>query len=395
MLRPSTPRRRFAVVLLAGCALVTLTLVPAAATTAAGGDGPASLSPPPTSTTATQSVECDPDEERVDLYDRADEFEYADGLLPASRDEWTGGEIVPFGAKGDCSLSVTNGSASLTATTVDGERGVFRATVDVGRGGSLSLSQVPGALNDSNATAAEPTTSGTAAEPTTNATAGNGTNATAPTLAVRNVGAENDPRIELVTRGPSGTVDSIETTAPSGRFFDVEVRFRANGTARVAVWDTDDAEPAPADWRTVRVVAENETDAGAWRVTLHARAYLDEIATGARETSDDRGGADEGDPDDGVFTMRVPNDADAGGDGDDPATGLVLGPFVVALGAGIFKFAYGLTRFNEQLDAIGSTTKSSEVEPAGWNVAITRFVGAAIAVGGLLWILSSLVTIFF
>lgn len=387
MLRPSTPGRRFAVVLVTGCALVTVILAPAAATTVAGGDGHASLSAPVPSTTAIQSVECDPDEERVDLYDRADEFEYVDGLPTDSRDDWTGGEIAQFGATGDCSLSVTNGSAALTATTVAGERGVLRATVDVGRGGSLSLSRVPGALNGSNATAAEPTTNGTA---------GNGSNATAPTLAVRNVGGENDPRIELVTRGPSGTLDSIETTAPSGRFFRLEVRFRGNGTARVAVWDTDDTDPDPEDWHTVRVVPENETTAGAWRVNLHARAYLDEIAIGTRDTSDERGGAGgEGEPDDGEFPMSVPNDADAGGDDDDPATGLVLGPFVVVLGAGIFKFAYGLTRFNEQWDAIGSKTPASEVEPADWNVALTRFVGAAIAVGGLLWILSSLVTIFF
>jgi hypothetical protein len=333
------------------------------------------------STTATQAVDCERDEERVDLPGRADEFAYTDGLSADGRADWTGGEIVQFGAEGDCSLSVTNGSAALTATAVDGERGVLRATVDVGRGGALTLSKLPVASN------------GTRSDGPVVAA----TNATTPTIAVRNLGAENDPRIELVTRGPGGTVDSLNTTAPSGRFFDLGLRFRGDGTVRVAVWDTDDAEPGPGDWHTLRAVRENETTAGAWRVGLRARAYLDEVAVGSRDVPDDSAGLpgdeDERGPDDGAFPTMPPNEVDAAEDERDPATGLVLGPLLALVGAGIFKFAYGLTRFNEQLDAIGSTTRSSEVEPAGWNVALTRFVGAAIAVGGLLWMLSSLVTI--
>lgn len=359
-LRP--PPTRSVVVLLAICTL---------ALSAAG---------PAVNATARSAPGCASGTDNVDLHERVDtEYGYLDGLTNDSRADWTGGDVLRIGARGDCSLAVTNGSASLTAATVDADRGVLRATVDVGRGGAIRLSREADAPN--------PTANGT--DPATNATA---------SLAVRNRGRENGVGVEVVTRDATGTVDTVRTTAPSGRFFRLEVRLRANGTARVALWPTDDAEPDPDDWHTVRTRANATGNAsGTWRVGLDARAYLDEIGIGTRERAadtdpDDAGPGDGSDGDDDPFPTMPPGDQSADG-GDDPATGLVLGPFVVLLGAGIFKFAYGLTRFNEQLDAIGSTTKSSEVEPAGWNVALTRFVGAVIAGGGLLWILTSLATI--
>lgn len=48
---------------------------------------------------------------------------------------------------------------------------------------------------------------------------------------------------------------------------------------------------------------------------------------------------------------------------------------------------YELAKFGEQLDAIGSKRSWSEVEPAGWNVALTRAVGIGMTVVGALGLL--------
>ena len=44
---------------------------------------------------------------------------------------------------------------------------------------------------------------------------------------------------------------------------------------------------------------------------------------------------------------------------------------------------YRVARFREALDAIGSTRKMSEVEPASWMVTLTRVVGVVAIVAGL------------
>jgi hypothetical protein len=62
----------------------------------------------------------------------------------------------------------------------------------------------------------------------------------------------------------------------------------------------------------------------------------------------------------------------------------------VVFGAVGAKFARGVARFNEQLDAIGSTTPASEVEPAGWNVALTRLGGVVVAAIGAWMLLTGL-----
>jgi hypothetical protein len=59
-------------------------------------------------------------------------------------------------------------------------------------------------------------------------------------------------------------------------------------------------------------------------------------------------------------------------------------------GSGMYYYAEGLTRFSEQLDAIGSTTPIDEVEPAGWNVMLTRLVGALITFAGLALVVGGL-----
>lgn len=59
-----------------------------------------------------------------------------------------------------------------------------------------------------------------------------------------------------------------------------------------------------------------------------------------------------------------------------------------AAGVGLLVFAlpgvaapYAVTRFGEQLDAIGSTRSWGDIEPAGWNVWVTRAVGTVLLVG--------------
>jgi hypothetical protein len=49
-------------------------------------------------------------------------------------------------------------------------------------------------------------------------------------------------------------------------------------------------------------------------------------------------------------------------------------------------FPYRIAKFREALDAIGSKRKSSEVEPAGWNIFLTRIVGVLLVLfgGGIL-----------
>lgn len=48
---------------------------------------------------------------------------------------------------------------------------------------------------------------------------------------------------------------------------------------------------------------------------------------------------------------------------------------------------YKLARFGEQLDAIGSKRSWSEVEPADWNVALTRIIGLAFVTFGVVGLL--------
>ncbi|ELZ07976.1 hypothetical protein [Natrialba aegyptia] len=47
--------------------------------------------------------------------------------------------------------------------------------------------------------------------------------------------------------------------------------------------------------------------------------------------------------------------------------GIVVGTVLVGLGLLGVRHAYGITRFHEQLDAIGSTRSAGTVEPAEWK----------------------------
>lgn len=46
---------------------------------------------------------------------------------------------------------------------------------------------------------------------------------------------------------------------------------------------------------------------------------------------------------------------------------------------------YGVAMVGEQLDAIGSKRSPSEVEPADWNVTLTKYIGWGITLFTFLW----------
>ena len=65
----------------------------------------------------------------------------------------------------------------------------------------------------------------------------------------------------------------------------------------------------------------------------------------------------------------------------------VLAAFLLVFGVPGAIWPYKLSRFEEQMDSIGSKRSWSEVEPADWKVALTRIMGVGMALfgaGGLL-----------
>jgi hypothetical protein len=332
--------------------LALLVLAVVAQPVAATGDGGVSAA-------ATQTAECSTgDSGSLD----ADAYTYVDRLDNTSLAVWSGGDIVRIGAHGDCSLAVRSGTATLSAATVDSRDGLVVTTVDLGRGGAFRVSE-PRQQNESRAA-----------------------------VAVENVGPENSDQLAVVVRSASGEVSRTEVTATSGRFVDVAMRFRPDGTVDVVLWDPE--EPQPSTWD---VTAHTTTDQVNWTVSLTARSYLDELGVGTPEPTGseptEADGTDETtDDEDDVFDRAeeyreaAAEDGEArGGSGGDGNEGLVMGPFLVVIGALSYYFAYPLSRFSEQLDAIGSKTRWSEVEPAEWKVWLTRVMAVGIAVAGLAW----------
>jgi hypothetical protein len=358
--------RHQAVALLAALFVVVPVVATGVTAAAAHSTGPPDLAPDPRSpATAVQPEGCDLDDESGHLGYLEREYDYTAGLANDTAGDWTGGEVLPIGANGDCSLAVTNGSATLTAADLDGNRGVLRATVDVGEGGAIR------------------------------AVTRNDTGAPAASVTVANVGRENDATVAVVTRAANATdVTRTELTAPSGRFFDLTMRFEPNGTVRVAIREADARTP-PDEWDAT--VATGTTDA-TWTAQLRSRAYLDEIAVGTWEPPTPTSTPTMTPEDDGSEFDFPTSDDDseredppAGGTDDGDSTpGLIMGPIFALGGAGMYRYAYEITRFQEQIDAIGSTTRSSEVEPADWNVALTKGIGVLFAAIGVVWLLTAL-----
>ena len=71
--------------------------------------------------------------------------------------------------------------------------------------------------------------------------------------------------------------------------------------------------------------------------------------------------------------------------------GLALGTALVVLGVLGVRHARAVARFEERLDAFGSKTDLSTVEPAEWNVQVTKVFALALAgVGAFVVLLSVL-----
>ncbi|WP_227353060.1 hypothetical protein [Haladaptatus salinisoli] len=60
----------------------------------------------------------------------------------------------------------------------------------------------------------------------------------------------------------------------------------------------------------------------------------------------------------------------------------VVGSVLLGLGLLGVRHAYGVARFEERLDAVGSARRTGSVEPAEWNVALTRVLGGCLAAVG-------------
>jgi hypothetical protein len=68
--------------------------------------------------------------------------------------------------------------------------------------------------------------------------------------------------------------------------------------------------------------------------------------------------------------------------------GLLAGGALVAIGALLVRHAYAVTKLEEQIDAIGSRRRGP-VEPADWNVALTKGFGAVLAaIGAIVFLLA-------
>ena len=361
---------------------------------------------------------------------------YTDELRTGSEQDWSGGEMVRVGADGECSLLVRDGnSVSLDATTIDGTRGVVTGTVDLGANGSIRFDATGSSPTEEiNRTAEDNETTRSITETSdlsgtsetsnpsgTSETTDYGTSGTADnntTLTTDEMVGENStdeggtPTVteethELVISNPGpdyGTnltleagEQSQEGSLSTGRFFQFALQ-HDNGTARIAVWNVDERWDGTWDLTVSNVSADEE-----WELTLDGRAFLDGISIGLTETNDQKTAT--GPPTAGQTTtdeLLIDDEfSDPRGDSDfdssntEPDSGqstsgrVLLGLIAIGGGALVIRFARPLTRFGEQLDAIGSTTRPSEVEAATWNVLLTKAVGVIFVGGGLFWIVSA------
>ncbi|PSP26729.1 hypothetical protein BRC65_09830 [Halobacteriales archaeon QH_2_65_14] len=68
----------------------------------------------------------------------------------------------------------------------------------------------------------------------------------------------------------------------------------------------------------------------------------------------------------------------------------ILGVLLMVAGVRSMVRPYELGKFDEQIDAVGSTRPVPDVEPADWKVALHRYGGAAITVAGAVSLLYGL-----
>ncbi len=67
---------------------------------------------------------------------------------------------------------------------------------------------------------------------------------------------------------------------------------------------------------------------------------------------------------------------------------LIPGTFISLLGLLIVALPYRVARFQQQMDAIGSTRSFEDVEPSEWNIHLNRLIGVCILLPGMYLILA-------
>lgn len=291
---------------------------------------------------------CTDDSYSPPVLDREWDEPFVDGLANGSLADWTGGRLVAVGASGDCSLAVLDGErARLDAATVNGSHGVVTGTLDLGESGRLRLAPIVG--NGSG-----PAENGSA-------------------LAVSNPGPDFATTVALTVGN-----ESTRVSLANGRFFEFAIQ-QFDGTTRIAVWEAGTTWDEQWDLQV-----ENRTAGTDWRVRLDGRAFLDGIAVGVVDESETApttdtettAATDDDDFEDDRFDQPRSDEPDSG-DGR-----IVGGLFLLLAGSVTAYFARGLTTFSEEMDAIGSKRRGP-IEPAEWNVALTRLVGIVLIGVGL------------
>ncbi|QSG07415.1 hypothetical protein [Halapricum desulfuricans] len=294
---------------------------------------------------------------------------YKDGLSNGSERDWSGGRIVQVGGNGECSLLVSDGrSESLDETTVNGTSGVVTGTVDLGADGSVRFTAV-----------------GSNPKETSNGTVES--NETTE-LAISNPGPDYGTNVSL-----EAGEQSEERSLSNGRFFQFALR-QDNGTARIAVWGLDSSWDGEWDFTADNVTADED-----WTLALDGRAFLDGIAVGVAKPDESETPAESPTPgettsDDGFFGPGDDPDVDGRDtdpDGEQNAVGQIVYGLLLSVGGAVgFRYARPIARLNEEIDAIGSKTDLSEVEPAEWKVLLTKAFAAFFVLFGLVMIGTSL-----
>lgn len=316
------------------------------------------LAPAPVSATAGAQSTPEPvctDETDSVAMDDVDALAFTDGFEDGSTANWTDGEVLPIGDEGRCSLGVVDGTNATLTRPVDASTEAVVGSLDLGTGGAVRLV---------------------------------GPNGSDGAVILRNSGRANDRGVELLVRNESGGIEAQRSLSTrSGRFFEFRLRWHPNGT----VWLTLDSisSTAPA----VREVdLDTATTPDQYHVELTADAYLDRIGV-VRPTSDETAPEDGGDeyPGSGAqpgsnYDARPPADDSDGTDGSGG-----IGFIMLLFGLPGALAPYKVARFGEQLDAIGSKTRSRDVEPADWNVLLTRVVGIGMTLVGVLFLLDAMV----
>jgi hypothetical protein len=293
----------------------------------------------------TGTLGCESDEGDSTLTARARiDATFEDRLTNESLANWDGGRLVRVGAAGDCSLYVgANETATLQATLVNESDGMVTGSVDLGVNGTISLGSERGGA-----------------------------------LTIANPGPAYGTSL-LVAAGDSDDRVTVDT----GRFVDFVVHFAGNET-RVAFW------PADRSWNGEWDSRFDATVAGDRQLRLLGEVYLDELAIGTKApapTPTVTATATATETDDGDFpgsdfpdASELPNENTQQ---DDDSEAAFLGLLLLIFGGIGTAFPRGVARFGEQIDAIGSTTPADEVEPAEWNVVLTRISSAVLALIGV------------